>query len=123
MPSVINPLVYINGTALPQSSTYNATSATLVDSARNAEGFMIGAVIRDNVSKVELTWNYLTLEQWARVCNIPFMSDVEFYDQDKAGWSTKELYKSDRTAELLHYDQQTHLPKGWKNCRLALIMV
>ena len=51
----INALVTVRGVPLPEPSTYSANTATLVDSARNVQGKMIGAVIRDDVAKVELS--------------------------------------------------------------------
>ena len=59
-------LVTIAGYELPEPSTYSANTATLVDSARNVQGYVIGSVIRNDVAKVELSWKYLTVEQWLK---------------------------------------------------------
>ena len=37
-------LVSIGGFDFPESSTYNATTSTIVDSARNVSGYVVGAV-------------------------------------------------------------------------------
>ena len=49
-------LVTVGDYELPEPSTYSGNTSTLVDSSRNVEGRMIGAVVRDNVGKIELSW-------------------------------------------------------------------
>ena len=49
-------LVTVAGVALPEPSAYSGNTATIVDSARNLEGRVIGSVVRDDVAKVELSW-------------------------------------------------------------------
>ena len=51
----INYLVAVAGEALPEPSSYSGNTSTLVDSARNVEGKMVGSVIRDDVAKVVIT--------------------------------------------------------------------
>ena len=63
----ISPLVTVAGVALPEPSTYSGVVSTLVNNARNSQGVMIGAVIRDNIGKVEMTWKYLTVQQWSLI--------------------------------------------------------
>ena len=58
-------LVSIGGFDFPEPSTYNAITSTIVDSARNVQGRVIGAVVRHDVAQIELTWKYLTAYQWA----------------------------------------------------------
>ncbi len=58
-------LVSIGGFDFPDPSTCNATTSTIVDSARNVQGRVVGAVVRHDVAKVELSWKYLTAYQWA----------------------------------------------------------
>ena len=48
----IKALVTIGGYELPEPSSYSGNTATLVDSARNAQGVTVGAVIRDDVGKI-----------------------------------------------------------------------
>mgnify|MGYP003287411265 FL=1 len=49
-------LVTIAGTALPEPSSYSGTTSTIVDSARNVKGYVVGSVVRSDVAKVELSW-------------------------------------------------------------------
>ena len=124
-------LVTVGEAALPNPSTYVGLTATLVDSGRNTEGVMIGAVIREDVGKVEVSWNYLTVAQWASILQKfsskfggAFSQDVTFYDQVRADWITREMYVGDRTSSgLIQLDPVTGAPRGWKNPKLSLIEV
>ena len=60
-------LVTVGNYDFPEPSTYSANTSTLVDSSRNVQGIMVGSVIRDDVAKIEISWRYLTVEQWARI--------------------------------------------------------
>lgn len=123
-------LVTVGDYEFPEPSAYSANTATLVDSARNAEGRMIGAVVRDDVAKVELSWRYLTTEQWARIQQCfkisaggSFTNMVTFYDQSSAQWVTREMYVNDRTAGMWRRDPVNGSILGWTDCKLALIEV
>mgnify|MGYP003544333991 CR=1 FL=1 len=63
-------LVTVAGYELPEPSEYSANTSTLVDSARNVSGYVIGAVVRSDVAKVELKWRYLTAVQWANILRL-----------------------------------------------------
>ena len=123
-------LVSIGDFALPEPSTYSGNTSTLVDSARNVEGKMIGSVIRDDVAKVELTWRYLTVKQWADIQKCfrlssggKFINLVTFFDQSVGGWVTKEMYVNDRKAGMWRRDPDTGDVLGWTDCSLNLIEV
>lgn len=126
----IRALVTIGDFALPEPSTYSGNTSTLVDSARNVEGKMIGSVIRDDVAKVELTWRYLTVKQWADIQKCfrlssggKFINLVTFFDQSVGGWVTKEMYINDRKAGMWRRDPDTGDVLGWTDCSLNLIEV
>lgn len=122
-------LVSVAGTDLPEPSTYSATTSTIVDSGRNVEGKMIGAVIREDVAKVEMTWRYLSAAKWAEVVQLfsskhggSFINAVTFFNQDTAAWETRQMYISDRTANaFVHWDDGGI--KGYTGPRLALVEV
>lgn len=124
------PLVTVAGTPLPEPATYDANTATIVDSARNASGVMIGAVIRDDVAKVSLTWRFLTVAEWAAVNKLfserdggAFINSVTFLDQTAGTYKTRQMYISDRKAGAFVRSQVTGEIKGWKDCSLSLIEV
>ena len=123
-------LVSVGGYDFPEPSAYNGNTSTLVDSARNAQGKMIGSVIRDDVSKVEISWKYLTVEQWARIQQCfrksaggKFINLIDFFDQSVGGWVTKEMYVSDRKSGMWRRDPKNGDVLGWTDCSLSLIEV
>ena len=119
-------LVTIAGTALPEPSSYSGTTSTLVDSARNVKGYVVGSVVRSDVAKVELSWRYLTAQQWADILTLfkkNFYNDVEFYDQTVAGWVTRKMYVSDRKAGLFRRNPETGDVMGYTDCALSLVEV
>lgn len=123
-------LVSVQGYDFPEPSTYSGNTATLVDSARNVSGRMVGSVIRDDVAKVEISWRYLTVEQWARIQKCfrnssggKFINLVDFFDQSVGGWVTKKMYVSDRNAGMWRRDPETGEILGWTDCRLSLVEV
>lgn len=125
----MTPLVTVAGTALPDPSKYSGNTATVVDSARNTEGYMIGAVIRDDVGKVSMTWNYLPAQKWADILSLfsiarggSFTNQVTFYCQDTNSWETREMYVSDRKAEVFKRNPDGSI-NGYMNAQLNLIEV
>ena len=119
-------LVTIAGMALPEPSSYSGITSTIVDSARNVRGYVVGSVVRSDVAKVELGWKYLTAEQWADILSLfkkNFYNEVTFYDQSIAGWVTREMYVSDRNAGMFRRNPDTGDVMGWTDCSLSLVEV
>ena len=121
-------LVSVGGYAFPEPSSYSSSTSTLVDSGRNVEGRMVGAAIRDDISKIEISWKYLTVEQWARILQCftgldKFTNLVHFFDQSRGGYVDKEMYVNDRKAGLWRRDPTTGAILGWTDCSLSLIQV
>ena len=122
----IRPLVSIGSFDFPEPSTYNATTSTIVDSARNVSGYVVGSVIRNDVAKIEMTWRYLTAQQWARILSLftsSFYNDVYFLNQTTNIRETRTMYVSDRTAGMWRRDPQTGDVMGYTNCSLSLVEV
>lgn len=125
----MRPLVTIAGTPIPDPSTYNATTSTIVDSARNVQGKMVGAVIRQDVAKIEMTWKFISAEDWAMIVQLfsetyggAFINPVTFYNQDTNDWETRDMYVSDRTSEFF-LRRPDGSNRGYLNPRIALIEV
>lgn len=121
-------LVSVGGRALPCPSEYSGNTATIVDSGRNVAGKFIGAVVRDDVAKIELSWKYLSVKQWAAINKLfkrsaggKFINSVTFFDQSAGGWITRNMYVSDRNAGVPRVDVSSGAPIGWNNCKLSLI--
>ena len=119
-------LVSIGGFAFPEPSTYTATTSTIVDSARNVSGYVVGAVIRNDVAKIELTWRYLTADQWASILSLfsnSFYNDVRFLNQVTNREDTRTMYISDRSAGMWRRNPKTGAVMGYTNCSLSLVEV
>ena len=123
-----------NYTFLPAPSTYKMTASTLVDSARNSEGFVIGNVIRSGVRKVEMSWNFLTQEQYSLIAQLfegddKFFNEVIYYDTITGQMETKQMYVGDRVSDsaqiVASYDNNGNITKinGYANVSLSLIEV
>jgi hypothetical protein len=119
-------LVSIGGFSFPEPSTYNATTSTIVDSARNVSGFVVGSVVRHDVAKIEITWKYLTAQQWATILSLfthSFYNEVRFLNQVTNSYTTRTMYVSDRTAGMWRRDPNTGAVMGYTNCSLSLVEV
>ena len=121
-------LVTVGDYDFPEPSTYSANTSTLVDSSRNVQGKMVGSVVRDDVAKIEISWRYLTVKQWADIQKCfkgsdKFTNLVTFFDQSAGGWVTKEMYVSDRKANVFRRDPNTGDVLGWVDPSLSLIEV
>lgn len=119
-------LVSIGGFEFPEPSTYNATTSTIVDSARNVNGVVIGSVVRSDVAKIELTWRYLTAQQWATILSLftnSFYNDVRFLNQATNAYDTRTMYVSDRTAGIFRRDPNNGAVMGYTGCALSLVEV
>lgn len=122
----IPALITVDGVAWPEPSEYSSNTSTLVDSGRNVQGKVVGAVIRHDVSKIEVKWRYLTAKQWADVIgpfNTNFYVTVRFYDQSSAGYVTKQMYVSDRKSGMWRRHPETGEVMGWVGCSLSLVEV
>lgn len=123
-------LVTVAGIPLPEPSTYKGYTSTVVDSARNVRGVMIGAVVRDDIAKIEISYKFLTVTQLADILKLftvsqggAFINEVEFFDQTTGGWNTRQMYVSDRTAGMFRRDHETGAVLGWVDVGFSFVEV
>jgi len=119
-------LITIGGYDLPEPSTYDAVTSTIVDSARNVAGYVVGSVIRQDVAKIELSWRYLTAEQWATILSLftnSFYNDVRFWNQATNAYDVRTMYVSDRNASMWRRHPETGAIMGYTGCSLSLVEV
>lgn len=119
-------LVAVAGIALPEPSEYSGITSTIVDSARNVSGYVIGSVVRSDVAKVELKWRYLTKDQWASVLSLfsdNFYNSVTFFNQATGDYTTRQMYVGDRRAGMWRRHPETGEIMGWTGCSLSLVEV
>ena len=119
-------LVTIGGYELPEPSTYDAVTSTIVDSARNVAGKVVGSVVRSDVAKIELSWRYLTAEQWATILSLftnSFYNEVRFLNQATNHFEVRTMYVSDRNASMWRRHPETGAIMGYTSCSLSLVEV
>lgn len=119
-------LVTIGGYELPEPSSYNAVTSTIVDSGRNVEGRVVGSVVRHDVAKIELSWKYLTAQEWANILSLftdSFYNDVRFMNQVTNNYDVRTMYVSDRNAGMWRRHPETGDIMGYTNCSLSLVEV
>lgn len=119
-------LVSIGGFDLPEPSSYKAITSTIVDSARNVSGYVVGSVVRSDVAKVELSWKYLTAETWATILSLfthSFYNNVTFLNQATNAYETRKMYVSDRNAQIWRRNPETGEVMGYVTCTLSLVEV
>lgn len=122
----IPTLITIDGREMPEPSSYDATTSTIVDSGRNVQGKVVGAVVRHDVAKISVKWNYLTAEQWAAAIGpftTKFYVSVRFLNQTTNAYETRQMYVSDRTAGMWRRNPNSGRVMGWTNCGLSLVEV
>ena len=119
-------LVSMGGFSFPEPSTYTATTSTIVDSGRNGQGRVVGAVVRHDVAKIELSWKYLAAYQWSQILSLftsSFYNEVTFLNQVTNSYDTRTMYVSDRNAGMWRRDPQTGDVLGYTGASLSLIEV
>ena len=122
----MDALISIGGFDFPEPSTYTGTTSTIVDSARNVSGYVVGAIVRPDVAKIEVTWRYLTAQQWATILSLfsnSFYNEVRFWNQVKNDYDTRTMYVSDRNAAMWRRDPKTGAIMGYTGCSLSLVEV
>jgi hypothetical protein len=127
------------GFVVPTPSTYIGNTATVVDSARNVSGKMIGTVIRNGVAKIQMSWNFISAQDWAAMLKQfepsyggSFTRRVTFFNQTSGTLETRQMYVGDRTSSgsFLLYNTENApdeswigLPRGYLGAQFSLIEV
>lgn len=114
----------INGQEIPMPKRGVSTIVTtIVDSARNANGVVVGQKIgRDQYKIGNLEWAWLTAEQWEKILTLlnNFFVNVTFTDPVSGSKITKQMYCGDRTATPYWIDENGK-PTHYKDCKVNLI--
>lgn len=119
-------LVSIGSFNFPEPSAYSGVTSTIVDSARNVNGKVVGSVVRNDVAKIEMSWKYLTAQQWASILSLfteKFYNNVTFLNQVTNSYTTRTMYVSDRNGGVWRRNPTTGAIMGYTECSLSLIEV
>lgn len=119
-------MIYIDDTPVPYPKRGLSISvATLVDSARNADGVVVGQVIGRNQYKLDaLEWPWLTAFQWSQILKAfdSFYVNVKFPDPVSGQWKTLKMYPGDRSGEP-YWVGEEGFPTHYRNCKVNIIDV
>lgn len=123
----MEPYIKINGNPYPYPRRgIDVQIATIVDSARNANGVVVGQKVgRDQQKLNGLYWAYLTAEMWSAILQEfeNFFVTVTYPDMTTGQWTTRKMYPGDRSAKPFHLDPETGLPMDYLDCKVNLIDV
>lgn len=128
---------------LPTPSSYSGSASTIVDSARNDAGQVVGSVVASDIAKIELKWNFLTVAQFSALATLfeykynghKFYLPVSFFDVitgnfegdlTKAPNDTDNIcrlfYPSDRKVQFAQVKLDSNgYPIGYTDVQLNLI--
>lgn len=114
----------INGYELPPCKRgVSVVVTTVVDSARNSKGVVVGQKIGRDQYKIDgLEWVWLTASQWKKILSIlnNFFVNVTFNDPVSNKRKTIKMYCGDRTGEPFWVNSKG-TPTHYKNCKVNLI--
>jgi len=97
----------IDGTVIPPPSGYGFSEADLVENSnRNADGYLSWDTVRQNVGKLDLTWDNLDGGRLQAVIAAirgkkKFMAT--FFNPNTGDWETREFYAGDRATQLARF--------------------
>lgn len=121
----MKPFIKINGNPYPWPHRgLSMMTATIVDSARNANAVVVGQKVGRDQQKLDgLEWVYLTAEQWSALLKEfrNFYVTVTYPDMVNNTWTERKMYPGDRTAQPFHLDPETGLPLDYLYCKVNLI--
>lgn len=123
----MKPFISINGIAVPYPNQgLEFIDTTAVNSARNANGAMVGQVVGRRQQKINnLVWASLPAKTWALLLqqfeNFHFM--CTYPDMVHNRWTTRKMYAGDRSAKPIHVDRATGLPDIYGPCKVNIIDV
>lgn len=122
-------------------SSYKGYSTTAVDSSRNAKGIIACEVVIEDVAKIELQWNFLTIKEFSDLSKLflekyggSFIVPVAFFDETAGDYdgdntavpsasnNVRMFYPNDRVADVAKITLDANgKPIGYTNVSLHLI--
>lgn len=111
--------------ALPEPTSYSGTTSTMIDSGTSVSGQLLGSVVREDVARISLSWNFLSVADWAKMnkrFKEHYINKIRFFDQTLGDWDERDMYVSDRSAGMWRRDAEGNV-LGWTGCGLELTEV
>lgn len=115
----------LDGTPIkPPSRGLEFVLSTAVNSGRNANNEVVGKKVgRDTLKYNNLTWSWLTEEEWRTICNIfdnKFFVNAKVWHPAKGRFVNIQIYPGDRSAQPYWLDS-TGKPIAYTDCKVNII--
>lgn len=110
----------VDGVTLPPPSTMTQSDYDLTDSERNAKGVMVMQMIREDIHKLECTWNILRPAEYMLIRNAikkKHNLNTKYFIADYNTQGTIKTYAGDRTTPIYMFeggDPNKPVYKGFK---------
>ena len=124
--NTVNPLLSINGVAMPTPSKFNITLNDLdsEETGRSIDGNLHRDVIGTNFRTIDLEWKHMQRDDLRRllkaVSNVNF--NVSYYDPIEDAIVSKVMYAGNRKVDMYNYVLDNGQPI-WLNIGVSLIQV
>ena len=124
--NTVNPLLSINGVAMPTPSKFNITLNDLdsEETGRSIDGNLHRDVIGTNFRTIDLEWKTMGRSDLSRLLNA--VSNVNFtvtyYDPIEDAMISKLMYAGNRKVDMYNYVIDNGQPV-WLNISVSLIQV
>lgn len=114
----------IEGVEIPPPSGYSFVEADLVvNSQRNASGYVSFDVVRENVGSIDLTWDKLDGERMQQIVNAirgKKTFNATFFNPNTGQMETRKFYAGDRSNELARF---ISTQKYWSSLSVPFVEV
>ena len=125
--NTVNPLLSINGVAMPTPSKFNITLNDLdsEETGRSIDGNLHRDVIGTNFRTIDLEWKHMKRDDLSRLLNA--VSNVNFtvtyYDPIEDAMISKLMYAGNRKVDMYNYVLGENGQPIWLNISVSLIQV
>lgn len=99
-------ILIVEGISLPDPSKMVPSDSDLSDSNRNARGYMIAQVIREDVHKLECTWSKLSAEEYMLIRTAikkKFDLSVKYFCPDLGKQGELKMYAGNRKTPIKYF--------------------
>ena len=114
----------INGETIPTPSRgLEFVISTAVNSGRNAENKVIGEKVgRDTLKYNNLTWKWLSADDWHKICRLldSFFVYAKIWSPADSKFVRLKVYPGDRSAQPYWLDKNGR-PTAYTDCKVNLI--
>ena len=112
----------------PSYSSAKQTASTMVNSGRSSDGVVYAQRVLDrDLTKIEITWKYLTASQWSAILSKiltgtdNFYVWIKYFDMQAGAFKCRQFYPGDRTATPFRLNQTTKEVMSWLDCTVNFI--